>query len=129
MVALGVTLYFGGYGLSIYKWGPAYFALPLKGEIVYTGGLTLFVRDLMLASSIWAYLNLLPVYPMDGGRIARGLLQLLNPREGIRLSLFLSIIIGVGMVIAGLVSGDNFLAYYFLLMTYANIEALQRTLS
>ena len=35
----------------------------------------------------WALINLLPVYPLDGGQISRSLLNLWRPRDGIRLSL------------------------------------------
>ncbi len=127
--AIAFILYYAGYGLSIYKWGPAYFALPMEGEVIYTGGLTLLLRDFMLASAIWAYLNLIPVYPMDGGRIARGTLTLLNPRDGMRLSLILSLVIGLGMVVVSFVNGDHFLAYFFMFMSLANLQALQQDAS
>ena len=41
--------------------------------------------------------NLLPVYPLDGGQIAREILLRLNLRDGIRQSLLLSIVAAVGM--------------------------------
>jgi Zn-dependent protease len=128
MVVLAVVLHVCGHSISIYEWGPFRFALPARGEMIYTGGMTTFVYDLMLASALWAYFNLVPVYPLDGGRIARAVLVMLNPREGVRLSLVLSIIIGVGLIILGFVAGQHFLAFFFIFTTCANLEALQADL-
>lgn len=124
MVGLAAVLIWREYDVSIYRWGPAYFALPTGGEQIYTTGLTLFVRDLMLVSSLWAYFNLLPVYPMDGGQIARGLLVLLRPQEGVRLSLVLSIVVGGGMTAWCFWAGAQFTGYFMLMMTVANVQAL-----
>ena len=49
-----------------------------------------FVWYLLFISIIWGIVNLLPVYPLDGGQIAREILLVANPREGIRRSLLLS---------------------------------------
>src|SRR5204863_7439021 len=47
---------------------------------------------------LWGLINLLPVYPLDGGQIARELFSLGNPRAGIVQSLQLSV--GVAALIA-----------------------------
>ena len=43
----------------------------------------------------WGLVNLLPIYPLDGGQIAREILLLISPRDGIRQSLALSIFAAV----------------------------------
>lgn len=58
------------------------------------------VADVLLQLNIfWGLLNLLPIYPLDGGQIARELFTLKNPRKGVEFSLLLSAITGV--VVAG----------------------------
>ena len=43
---------------------------------------------------IWGLLNLLPMYPLDGGQIAQQIFVLANPQDAIRQSLILSVIVG-----------------------------------
>jgi len=124
-IVLAVLLFWAGYVVSVYAWGPLYFVLPGEGEIVINHGITRFVRDLMLASAFWAYFNLLPVYPLDGGKIARGLFVLADPHRGVRQSLILSTVVSLALAITGLITQDRMLMYFFLFMTYANVEALQ----
>ncbi len=47
----------------------------------------------------WALMNLLPVYPLDGGQISRAMFTLGNPREGIRYSLILSIMVSAAVAV------------------------------
>jgi Zn-dependent protease len=54
----------------------------------------------------WALLNLLPVWPLDGGQICRELLQRFLPRNGTRYALMLS------TGVAGLL-GVHFLAAHY----------------
>ena len=56
---------------------------------------------LVLPSIFWAILNLMPVYPLDGGQIARELFLIFNARNGIRYSLMLSIMTGAGLAVLG----------------------------
>ena len=125
VVVVAVGLYFAGHAVAVARWGPLCFALPAEREIVFNDGITIFIRDLMLVSAFWAYFNLLPVYPLDGGRIARGLFVLADSRQGVRQSLLLSVLVGIGLAILGLVIGDRMLMYFFLFLTYANAQALQ----
>jgi len=48
----------------------------------------------------WGVINLMPVYPLDGGNIARNLLVRADPYGGLRKSLRLSLI--AGAVVAGI---------------------------
>ena len=48
---------------------------------------------------MWGLLNLLPIYPLDGGQIAQQIFVLTNPQDAIRQSLILSVIVG-GMMVA-----------------------------
>ena len=66
--------------------------------------LSLFVYYTIFISLMWGLLNLLPVYPLDGGQISREIFLRINRPTGLRRSLTLS------MVTAGLI------AVYFLFM-------------
>ena len=53
--------------------------------------LWLAVQYLLFLNLIWGLVNLLPVYPLDGGQIARELFLARRPRDGVLLSLRLSL--------------------------------------
>ncbi|MEN6558218.1 MAG: site-2 protease family protein [Thermoguttaceae bacterium] len=77
---------------------------------------------------VWGILNLLPIYPLDGGHIARELLTRLSARHGVDLSLWLSIITAAGLAVIGLVWGHNwFIALMFGYLAYINYTILQAT--
>lgn len=95
---------------------------PVRGPAV----LDQYVHWLVTISIAWSLLNLLPVYPLDGGQIAREVLLVANPREGIRQSLWLSIFTAAGLcAIAAGMWRDWFLALLFGYLAYANYMALQ----
>ena len=99
---------------------------------VYVGGLvgsrifTLFIQYVLFVCVFWGLINLLPVYPLDGGQIARELFLRANPHDGIRQSLILSIVTGVAVAVIALMTlGDVFIAVMFGLLAYFSYAALQ----
>jgi stage IV sporulation protein FB len=84
------------------------------------------IGDLLQINILWGLVNLLPIYPLDGGQIARELFTLSNPRQGIVQSLQLSIGAAVLMVIYGVVvSRSLFLGLMFGMLAYGSYQALQ----
>lgn len=82
--------------------------------------------SLLFISLIWGAVNLLPVYPLDGGQIAREIFLTANPREGIRQSLILSIFTAGVVAVYGLVRlHDWFIALFFGYLAYASYATLQ----
>ncbi len=97
-----------------------------NGEPLPTGWLNILERSLVGCSVWWALLNLIPVYPLDGGRISREVFTLNNPREGIRHSLMLSIGAAGGMALWGWTQlHDTYLAIMFLMLAYSSYATLQ----
>src|SRR5262249_26998456 len=48
------------------------------------------IRDLWSINLLWPLLNLLPVWPLDGGQVCREVLEGLAPRKGLVASLWIS---------------------------------------
>jgi len=63
------------------------------GSLAVAAYFTLFVVNL-----VWPILNLLPIWPLDGGQISREWFTFFTPRNGVRFSLHLSI--GVCVLLA-----------------------------
>jgi Zn-dependent protease len=84
-----------------------------------------FVNAFLFFSVFWAILNLLPVFPLDGGQIAREVLLQMNPREGLRQSLVLSVLVAGLVAVAALVQWrDWFMAALFAFLAYSNYVQL-----
>ena len=85
-----------------------------------------FVYFLLLVSIFWAFLNLMPVYPLDGGQIARELFLLSGSRQAIQHSLMLSIAVAVGLGLWGLRGQQPFMGMMFLMLAYSSYTTLQQ---
>ncbi len=87
--------------------------------------LHIFIQYVLFISIIWGAVNLLPVYPLDGGQIARELLLRMNPQDGIRQSLILSIFTATGLAILAFAKwGDLFVALLFGYLAYTSYATL-----
>ena len=86
-----------------------------------------FLRTLWLINLGLLIFNLLPIYPLDGGQIAREILLKLHPREGIRASLCLSIVAAAAMAVTGFMqwNHDWLVALFFGYLAYASYITLQ----
>jgi membrane-associated protease RseP (regulator of RpoE activity) len=100
--------------------------LDIRMDLIGSELFTDFVYYLLVVSIYWGVLNLLPIYPLDGGQIAREVFLKLSRREGIRQSLALSVATAGGLAVIGLlVWRDVFIAIVFGYLAYSNYAALQ----
>ena len=84
------------------------------------------IGDLLQVNILWGLVNLLPIYPLDGGQIARELFALGNPRQGIVQSLQLSIGTAILVAIYGVLMRQSlFLGLMFGILAYESYQALQ----
>jgi stage IV sporulation protein FB len=88
--------------------------------------LTLFINNLFFVTVAYGVLNLLPIFPLDGGHIARELFVMIVGRDGVRQSLILS------LFTAGALAGlcflrwrDPFMALFFGFFAYSSYASLQ----
>jgi Zn-dependent protease len=59
-----------------------------------------FLNALLGINIVWGVLNLLPIWPLDGGRVAREVLTLLmKPATGIVVSLVISAVVAAGLAL------------------------------
>lgn len=70
-------------------------------------------------------LNLAPVYPLDGGQVARQIFQQFDPYNGIRYSMMFSIVIAILIALFNF-QHDQFIALFFGFMAWSNYMALQQ---
>jgi stage IV sporulation protein FB len=83
------------------------------------------IWDLLQVNILWGLLNLLPIYPLDGGQISRELFSLANPRAGITQSLQLSAGVAVLVAVYAILNQRIFTGIMFGILAYESFQALQ----
>ena len=82
------------------------------------------LSSFIVISLWWAILNLIPVYPMDGGQILHGIL---GPRR-VQLTLQISISVAIFAGVLGVIYLKTFLLSIFMVFSAVeNYKALKRT--
>jgi stage IV sporulation protein FB len=100
--------------------------LPVEWNLYDSMRTNRIVFDLLYINIFWGLLNLLPIYPLDGGQIARELFGLNDRADGVRQSLFLSVVTAVAMAALALLKWhDQFLAFFFGYLAYISFQGLQ----
>ena len=88
--------------------------------------LAIFFRLAIWINIFLNILNLAPVFPLDGGQIARQIFMINDPGNGVRYSIFLSIAAGAIIALMGFQGGDEFIGIFFAIMAWSNYMTLQQ---
>jgi Zn-dependent protease len=100
---------------------PTVTSMPVGGAL-----LTVFVVLLLSVNLFWGLINLVPVYPLDGGNVARYAFLQYDPRDGVRKSLWLSVIAGGLVAAVGLVFFRSiYMALLFGFLAFQSYQSLQ----
>jgi stage IV sporulation protein FB len=103
--------------------------IPLPGLALlpFGGGiLGALVTTLLWVNIFWGLINLMPVYPLDGGNVARYILLQVDPADGVRKSLWVSVITGGLIALVALVLLRSvYMALLFGLLAFQSYQSLQ----
>jgi len=95
-----------------------------------------FVNFVLEVSVLWGLINLLPIFPLDGGQIAQQVFALMHPQDAVRQSLVLSVVVAGIMamffVMQAFKASDGgtswqsfYLPFFFGYLAYTNYMTLQ----
>mgnify|MGYP001349791552 CR=1 FL=1 len=91
--------------------------------------LNLFFIILLWINIFWGLINLLPVFPLDGGQVSRSIFVQRDPWNGVRTSLWISVATGVGIAVVGLLAlGSVYMAVLFGFLAFQSWQMLQGTM-
>ena len=103
--------------------------IPIPGLVLLPFGgnlLNMFVTALLWVNIFWGLINLLPVYPLDGGNVARNVLVQVDPVDGVRKSLWVSVIAGALIaIVAFFFLGSLYMAVLFGILAFQSYQSLQ----
>lgn len=128
---IAIVIRLSGHAIGVTTRAEFGYYVPLVfGEIYFAPfdlvALNFVVWTLLYVNIWWGLLNLLPIYPLDGGRVARELFTLRgDPRRGIVASLWLSIVTAAVVAALAAFGRQNFTVVFFALMAFSNYQALQ----
>ena len=114
---------------AVYAFGGAVvFHSPIAWSVsIENLNLAILVHLLLFVNIFWGLINLLPVYPLDGGQIARELFVHQDPWNGLTRSLWVSVIAGGAAAVAGLLFMQSILmAILFGSMAFSSYTTLQQ---
>ncbi|HNN13617.1 MAG TPA: site-2 protease family protein [Anaerolineales bacterium] len=95
--------------------------LPIGGGFLNS----LFIA-LLWVNIFWGIVNLMPVFPLDGGHVMRYTLTKRDPWNGLRTSLLVSTVVGVLVAVAGLVLLRSvYMALLFGMLAFQSFQAMQ----
>lgn len=78
---------------------------------------------------IWTILNLIPVQPLDGGKLLSIILEGIFGLRGTKIALFISLLLGAGLGILFFVQRQYFIGAMFMLFTFESYKAWKESLS
>lgn len=125
ILALGMTInFFPGGGLIFWQLGmsdsPTAFLVEHKTFVFQLANTILFINIL------WGILNLMPIYPLDGGQISREIFMQFDAQGGMQKSLMLSIAVAGCIALYGLTQGSLLMTIMFGMLAYSNWQVLQQ---
>jgi stage IV sporulation protein FB len=119
-IATAFGLMLGTTGLFLSGWLP----IP-EGELPSNAALMVLIDASVFTSIFWALLNLLPVLPLDGGRIAQGLIGQYQRNSGFQEATILSIVVSALVALYGFRNDQPTLGIFFAIFAILNFQSLQ----
>jgi stage IV sporulation protein FB len=83
------------------------------------------INDLLWINFYWGLMNLLPVYPLDGGQASRALFERADPVRGRRRSLRLSMLVAAAIALSALLDHNTYLVWMFGLLAAGSAQLLE----
>jgi Zn-dependent protease len=105
---------------------PEFWTVELGDALKENGRLKVLINDLLWVNIFWGLINLLPLFPLDGGHIAREILVSQDPQNGWIRSLWVSVFTGGALVVFALWRRDWYMGILFGMLAYTSYAAIQQ---
>ena len=126
-IVAGISIAFGyepGLLLPMLRWIGIGIDLDLQSPD--NAAIYALIGNLIYINFAWAILNLLPILPMDGGRIAQSLIALAKKNDGLYEASVVSIVVGAVLGMWLWKFGNGSLGIMLIVLGLSNLENIQR---
>jgi stage IV sporulation protein FB len=120
---VGVVAVLCGIYVQEFAWLAGYLNIPLstpKNPLVFA-----FVRYTLFINIWWALINLVPIYPLDGGQITQHVIGIIRRNSGLIEAYMIGAVVGALVAFWFYQRGSFFNAIFFASMAISNFQALQ----
>ncbi len=115
-----------GYNFPFSTWiAPLFMVDPSELTFPTDASLFMLIHSLIYPSIMWALLNLLPVLPLDGGRIAQHALSIFHKRDATYEATVLSIVVAALAALWGFQRQETYMGLMFAVLAFSNFQNLQ----
>ncbi len=124
---LAIVVKMAGYEVIAFSgmpWPVSKIERLFEGERIVNAGLFAVVFFYVFPSVLWALLNLLPVFPLDGGRVMRSLVLISGDRSDTWLWISMASAAGVALYAISQ-GGQPILGLMFLSLAFGNYQMMQ----
>jgi len=104
---------------------PADWIIGIKSASPIRMAFAYFVYGFVWISVFWSFVNLVPIFPLDGGQVLTSLLVSKNGAKGALQGLKISIACGIIVALLFLSEGSLFAAFFFFYLAYQNYQTLK----
>jgi Zn-dependent protease len=122
VILLGVRL--SGHELLLSVW-PLDLLPSTNGSPLPSPLLNIMLYFLMMPSIWWALLNLLPIFPLDGGQVSRAVFMIFSGHAGFQQSLIVSIATAGAVALYFFTHGSTFNGLLFVSLAVSSYQLLQ----
>lgn len=136
LVAFGGLTFRKGPKLPLWKDFLVVLAGPLAGALLFLVAYSIYpliplrnnlwhyaVQVTVTVNLVWTILNLIPVQPLDGGRLLGIILEAIFGFKGFKIALVLSVVLGAILSLFFFVSGQLFLGILFSLLAFESYRS------
>jgi stage IV sporulation protein FB len=123
-VVVAIVKLSGGFVLINWLFG----FIPIPSAIMFNAPdlVNEAIRNIMWISTFWGLINLLPVFPLDGGRVSQQIFVRVNPWNGFRNALWLSVVTGAILAVASIaVLNSTYMAFLFGILALQSYQMIR----
>jgi stage IV sporulation protein FB len=136
-----IAVYLAGPGIQFVFWGALYSLKTYVLPPIQSDHLRATMGFLLMFNLWWPIINLLPVWPLDGGQVSRELFKWVSSNNGVRYSLALSLVTAALVTINAISShiggpripympvGDRFFIFFFAIFAIESFILMQAELA